>query len=102
MKRGDVCVVRMVPLKPLVLESFADYPPLGRICWYLNAPIRHLRAQRCGASSAHRFDSGCIVAVGVVKTTQQTKADLPQPPKLQAARDARAARAAAASAGRGL
>ena len=33
-KRGDVCVVRMLPLQPLILESFADYPPLGRICWY--------------------------------------------------------------------
>mmetsp|Transcript_7491 Transcript_7491/g.16249 ORF Transcript_7491/g.16249 Transcript_7491/m.16249 type:complete len:450 (+) Transcript_7491:238-1587(+) len=29
---GDVALVELVPLRPLVVEAFADYPPLGRFC----------------------------------------------------------------------
>ncbi|MDD5339948.1 MAG: translation elongation factor EF-1 subunit alpha [Candidatus ainarchaeum sp.] len=29
-KTGDVAVVRIQPLKPVVIEKFADFPPLGR------------------------------------------------------------------------
>jgi len=29
-KSGDACMVTMVPSKPMVVESFSDYPPLGR------------------------------------------------------------------------
>jgi len=29
-KNGDACMVTMEPTKPMVVESFADYPPLGR------------------------------------------------------------------------
>jgi elongation factor 1-alpha len=29
-KTGDVAVVRIQPLKPMVIEKFADFPPLGR------------------------------------------------------------------------
>jgi elongation factor 1-alpha len=29
-KSGDACMVTMEPSKPMVVESFADYPPLGR------------------------------------------------------------------------
>jgi hypothetical protein len=94
-KRGDVCVVRMVPLKPVVVESFADYPPLGRICWY----VQHKRARGTAHQAAARFDSGCIVAVGVVKTIEHTKVQPPLPPKVEAAR---AAKAAAASARAGV
>ena len=27
---GDSAIVKLVPLKPLVVETFVDYPPLGR------------------------------------------------------------------------
>jgi len=29
-KSGDACMVTMEPSKPMVVESFSDYPPLGR------------------------------------------------------------------------
>jgi elongation factor 1-alpha len=29
-KTGDVAVVKIQPLKPMVIEKFADFPPLGR------------------------------------------------------------------------
>ena len=30
MKSGDAAIVDMVPGKPMCVESFSDYPPLGR------------------------------------------------------------------------
>ncbi len=29
-KSGDVCLVEMIPMKPLVVESFSEFAPLGR------------------------------------------------------------------------
>lgn len=29
-KSGDVCMVEMIPMKPLSVETFADFAPLGR------------------------------------------------------------------------
>jgi len=46
-KSGDACNVTMEPTKPLVVESFEQYPPLGRFA------IRDMR---------------CTVAVGVIKS----------------------------------
>jgi len=45
-KSGDAAMVLMVPSKPMVVESFADYPPLGRFA------VRDMRV---------------TVAVGVIK-----------------------------------
>jgi elongation factor 1-alpha len=45
-KNGDACMVQMEPTKPMVVESFADYPPLGRFA------VRDMRQ---------------TVAVGVIK-----------------------------------
>jgi len=45
-KTGDSAIVKMVPSKPLCVESFAEYPPLGRFA------VRDMR---------------CNVAVGVIK-----------------------------------
>lgn len=45
-KSGDACMVRMVPSKPLCVEAFSDYPPLGRFA------VRDMRQ---------------TVAVGVIK-----------------------------------
>ena len=30
MKSGDAAIVDMVPGKPMCVESFSDYPPLGK------------------------------------------------------------------------
>jgi len=46
-KNGDACMVTLEPSKPMVVETFSDYPPLGRFA------VRDMRQ---------------TVAVGVVKT----------------------------------
>ncbi len=46
-KNGDACMVTMEPTKPMVVESFSDYPPLGRFA------VRDMRQ---------------TVAVGVIKS----------------------------------
>jgi len=45
-KNGDACMVTLEPTKPMVVETFADYPPLGRFA------VRDMRQ---------------TVAVGVIK-----------------------------------
>ena len=30
LKAGDAAVIRIIPMKPMCVESFSDYPPLGR------------------------------------------------------------------------
>ena len=45
-KSGDACTVTMIPTKPMVVENFAEYPPLGRFA------VRDMRQ---------------TVAVGVIK-----------------------------------
>jgi len=45
-KSGDACMVNMMPQKPMCVESFSDYPPLGRFA------VRDMRQ---------------TVAVGVIK-----------------------------------
>jgi len=52
-KSGDACMVRLVPTKPLTVETFSDYPPLGRFA------VRDMRQ---------------TVAVGVIKETTKKSA----------------------------
>merc|ERR1712129_232812 len=47
-KTGDACIVELAPTKPLCVESFVDFPPLGRFA------VRDMRQ---------------TVAVGVIKST---------------------------------
>merc|ERR1712151_966131 len=47
-KTGDACIVELVPSKPMCVESFTDFPPLGRFA------VRDMRQ---------------TVAVGVIKAT---------------------------------
>jgi len=47
-KSGDACMVKLIPSKPMCVESFTDYPPLGRFA------VRDMRQ---------------TVAVGVIKGT---------------------------------
>lgn len=49
-KNGDACFVRMLPTKPMCVETFSDYPPLGRFA------VRDMRQ---------------TVAVGVVKAVEK-------------------------------
>jgi len=52
-KAGDSAIVKMVPSKPMVVESFTEYPPLGRFA------VRDMRQ---------------TVAVGVVKSVEKVEA----------------------------
>jgi elongation factor 1-alpha len=54
-KSGDAAIIRLVPQKPMCVESFSDYPPLGRFA------VRDMRQ---------------TVAVGVIKSV--TKVDRSQ------------------------
>lgn len=53
-KNGDACIVTLVPTKPMVVEEFAQYPPLGRFA------VRDMRQ---------------TVAVGVIKTVTKKVTD---------------------------
>ncbi|KAF9281998.1 translation elongation factor EF-1 alpha, partial [Mortierella antarctica] len=50
-KSGDAAIVKMIPSKPLCVESFQEYPPLGRFA------VRDMRQ---------------TVAVGVIKSVEKT------------------------------
>ena len=52
-KSGDAAIVKMIPSKPMCVESFTDYPPLGRFA------VRDMRQ---------------TVAVGVVKSVEKATA----------------------------
>jgi len=52
-KKGDAALVKFIPSKPMVLEAFATYPPLGRFA------VRDMRT---------------TVAVGVIKTVNKKAA----------------------------
>merc|ERR1711951_301909 len=47
-KSGDAAIVRLIPSKPMCVETFSEYPPLGRFA------VRDMRQ---------------TVAVGVIKAT---------------------------------
>jgi elongation factor 1-alpha len=47
---GDAAIVKMLPSKPMVVEAFAEFPPLGRFA------VRDMKQ---------------TVAVGVIKTTEK-------------------------------
>lgn len=51
-KSGDAAIVKMVPSKPMCVEAFTDYPPLGRFA------VRDMRQ---------------TVAVGVIKSVDKTE-----------------------------
>ena len=51
-KSGDAAIVKMIPSKPMCVDSFADYPPLGRFA------VRDMRQ---------------TVAVGVIKSVDKTE-----------------------------
>lgn len=50
--RSDAAIVKMVPTKPMCVEAFSDYPPLGRFA------VRDMRQ---------------TVAVGVIKSVDKTE-----------------------------
>jgi len=52
-KAGDGCMVNLEPTRPMCVEPFSDYPPLGRFA------VRDMRQ---------------TVAVGVIKTVEKKEA----------------------------
>jgi len=73
-KSGQACMVRLVPTKPLVVEAFSSYPPLGRFA------VRDMRK---------------TVAVGVIKTVKKGELKTVDPKAAKAAKAATGAAAAA-------
>jgi len=53
-KNGDACIATLEPTKPMCVEAFTDYPPLGRFA------VRDMRQ---------------TVAVGVIKAVDKSQAD---------------------------
>jgi elongation factor 1-alpha len=51
-KSGDACIVKLIPSKPMCVESYSEYPPLGRFA------VRDMRQ---------------TVAVGVIKSVDKTE-----------------------------
>merc|ERR1712003_241828 len=51
-KSGDAAMINLIPSKPMCVESFADYPPLGRFA------VRDMRQ---------------TVAVGIIKTVEKSE-----------------------------
>jgi elongation factor 1-alpha len=51
-KSGDAAIVKMIPSKPMCVEAFSDYPPLGRFA------VRDMRQ---------------TVAVGVIKSVEKVE-----------------------------
>jgi elongation factor 1-alpha len=74
-KSGDAALVKLVPSKPMCVESFANYPPLGRFA------VRDMRQ---------------TVAVGVIKETTKAVAGQKVGGKAVGKADAKAAGKAAA------
>lgn len=52
-KSGDAAIVKMIPSKPMCVEAFSDYPPLGRFA------VRDMKQ---------------TVAVGVIKSVEKVEA----------------------------
>lgn len=51
-KTGDACIAKLVPSKPMCVESYNEYPPLGRFA------VRDMRQ---------------TVAVGIIKSVDKTE-----------------------------
>jgi len=70
-KSGDAAIVKLIPSKPMCVESFAEFPPLGRFA------VRDMRQ---------------TVAVGVIKETTKKVAGKPGDEKKAAKAGAKAAK----------
>jgi len=76
-KNGDAAIVKLTPSKPMCVEPFTDYPPLGRFA------VRDMRQ---------------TVAVGVIKSVERKQPGKAGPGGKAAAKGAAAAPAAKAAA----
>lgn len=72
-KSGDAAIVKMIPSKPMCVEAFTEYPPLGRFA------VRDMRyAAPFPFSELHRanFFPRQTVAVGVIKSVGMFNSNL--------------------------
>ena len=70
-KSGDAAIVKMVPSKPMCVEAFTEYPPLGRFA------VRDMR-QVCSLFPSFmdtQLTPSNTVAVGVISIAPQSKSD---------------------------
>lgn len=78
LKSGDAAIVDMVPGKPMCVESFSEYPPLGKSIssWHLLVLVCEIKGHYLWSSSG-RFavrDMRQTVAVGVIKGVEKKTA----------------------------
>ena len=68
-KSGDAAIVKMIPSKPMCVEAFTDYPPLGRFA------VRDMRQVRSLFFFDHLRYANLVqtVAVGVIKAVAKTE-----------------------------
>ncbi|ELK00188.1 Elongation factor 1-alpha 1 [Pteropus alecto] len=66
LKRGDIAIVDMVPGKPMCVESFSDYPPLG--CF----AFRDMR-QTVAVGVIKAVDKKAVQAGKVTKSSQEAQ-----------------------------
>lgn len=84
LKSGDAAIVDMVPGKPMCVESFSEYPPLGKFLIVWQSSVRVCEVGRCrcdntnvSGPSSGRFavrDMRQTVAVGVIKGVEKKTA----------------------------
>lgn len=82
LKSGDAAIVDMVPGKPMCVESFSEYPPLGKFIslrqdWGLCAKLEISNLKKYFWSISGRFavrDMRQTVAVGVIKGVEKKTA----------------------------
>ncbi|ODV57827.1 elongation factor 1-alpha [Ascoidea rubescens DSM 1968] len=65
LKSGDAAIVRMVPFKPMCVEAFAEYPPLGRFA------VRDMR-QAVGVGVIKKVDKSEPTFAKVTKVAIKT------------------------------
>lgn len=74
-KSGDAAIVKLVPQKPMVVESFSNYPPLGQYDppAETSTVSKSLKPYKYLLVSSGRFavrDMRQTVAVGVIKSVE--------------------------------
>lgn len=75
LQSGDAATVKLVPIKPMCVESFFTYPPLGKAKAALMSNLLYILSSQCSVSVG-RFaarDLKQTVAVGVIKSVEKEK-----------------------------
>ncbi|XP_049369331.1 elongation factor 1-alpha-like [Solanum verrucosum] len=82
LKNGDAGMVKLIPTKPMVVETFAEYPTLGRftVCG-LRSKTRTLTGKK-EQNKLKKWRKAILVIARIAKTTRQTAEWLFRQPKV--------------------